>query len=213
MAVAAPTVAPLRIKLEARRLHIVPIDCPEAARARARAYASISSIMVTGRVSFLVLWGHWNRLKTAPEPGTAAISTRLVLDVCYAGSFVLWRPEDCPPQTPHWPTNPQLMLMMLARPAPKSTPEAITNSVLSDKDRRNKACWEHANSSIFTAFSPLSKAIKKAQVAEISTRNAVVPALSPEAIPRCTETRWKTQKGLAMKRVGGITATPGKLKL
>ena len=57
--------------------------------------------MVTGRVSFLVLWGHWNRLKTAPEPGTAAISTRLVLDVCYAGSFVLWRPEDCPPQTPH----------------------------------------------------------------------------------------------------------------
>ena len=169
--------------------------------------------MVTGRVSFLVLWGHWNRLKTAPEPGTAAISTRLVLDVCYAGSFVLWRPEDCPPQTPHWPTNPQLMLMMLARPAPKSTPEAITNSVLSDKDRRNKACWEHANSSIFTAFSPLSKAIKKAQVAEISTRNAVVPALSPEAIPRCTETRWKTQKGLAMKRVGGIARTPGKLKL
>ena len=29
MAVAAPTVAPLRIKLEARRLHIVPIDCPK----------------------------------------------------------------------------------------------------------------------------------------------------------------------------------------
>ena len=137
-------------------------DAADARVQRARApYASISSIMVTGRVSFLVLWGHWNRLKTAPEPGTAAISTRLVLDVCYAGSFVLWRPEDCPPQTPHWPTNPQLMLMMLARPAPKSTPEAITNSVLSDKDRRNKACWEHANSSIFTAFSPLSKAIKK----------------------------------------------------
>ena len=150
MAVAAPTVAPLRIKLEARRLHSA------RRRTRARApYASISSIMVTGRVSFLVLWGHWNRLKTAPEPGTAAISTRLVLDVCYAGSFVLWRPEDCPPQTPHWPTNPQLMLMMLARPAPQVH----------------------------------------------------------EAIPRCTETRWKTQKGLAMKRVGGITATPGKLKL
>ena len=40
MAVAAPTVAPLRIKLEARRLHIVPIDCPEATSrpcARARA--------------------------------------------------------------------------------------------------------------------------------------------------------------------------------
>ena len=65
-------------------------DAADARVQRARApYASISSIMVTGRVSFLVLWGHWNRLKTAPEPGTAAISTRLVLDVCYAGSFVL----------------------------------------------------------------------------------------------------------------------------
>ena len=165
--------------------------CPSTTPpARARApYASISSIMVTGRVSFLVLWGHWNRLKTAPEPGTAAISTRLVLDFCYAGSFVLCRHEDCPPQTPQRPTNPQLMLMMLARPAPKSTPEAIKNSVLSDKDRRNKACWEHAKSSIFTAFSPLSKAIKKAQVAEIATRNAVVPALSPEALPMCTQDR------------------------
>ena len=63
--------------------------------------------------------------------------------------------------TPQRPTHPQLMLMMLARPAPKSTPEAITNSVWSDKDRRNKASWEHAKSSIFTAFSPFSKAIKK----------------------------------------------------
>ena len=84
------------------------------------------------------------------------------------------------------------MLMMLIRPVPKSTPEAITNSVLNDKDRRIKACWEYANSSIFIVFSPVSKAIKKAQIAEISTRNAVVRALSLEAIPRCTETRWKT---------------------
>ena len=110
MAVASPILAPSPL----------PFNKPLRARERVRApYASISSIMVTGRVSFLVLWGHWNRLKTAPEPGTAAISTRLVLDFCYAGSFVLYRHEDCPPQTLQRLTNPQLMLMMLARLAPQ----------------------------------------------------------------------------------------------
>ena len=54
---------------------------------------------------------------------------------------------------------------------------------------------------------------KKAQVAEIATRNAVVPALRPDALPKCTQDRQKTQEGRAMKRVGGIGATPGKLKL
>ena len=108
---------------------------------------------------------------------------------------------------------PQLMLMMLARRAPKSTPEAIKSSVLNDKHRRNKACWEHTKTLIFTAFSPLSKAIKKAQVTEIATRNAVVPALSPEALPMGIQNRQKNQDKRAMKRVGGIGATPGKLKL
>ena len=107
---------------------------------------------------------------------------------------------------------PQLMLMMLARRAPKSTPEAIKNSVLNDKHRRNKACWEHTKTSIFTAFSPLSKAIKKG-VTEIATRNAVVPVLSLEAVPMGTQNRQKNQDRRAMKRVGGMGASPGKLKL
>ena len=51
MAVASPILAPSPL----------PFNNPPRARAP---YASISSIMVTGRVCFLVLWGHWNGPRT-----------------------------------------------------------------------------------------------------------------------------------------------------
>ena len=70
----------------------------------------------------------------------------------------------------------------------------------------------HENLAIYSVFASF-QSDKKAHVTEIATRNAVVPALSPEALPMGTQNREKNQDRRAMKRVGGTGATPGKLKL